>query len=97
MPLRAAVVSRMIKAAGYERSESWSTAIKGWHDYSTGFRCYQVTDDTVRVEWVISGWHVKNRDERERVQLEEIAEALAVRYQVEVIEGTFGPYIVVRK
>jgi len=36
-PPTASGISRLLKAAGFERSESSATRIKGWRNYSEGF------------------------------------------------------------
>jgi hypothetical protein len=99
MPLRAAVVSRYLKGQGFERSESWTTAIKGWHDYSSGFRAMQLDEDSVRVDYV-SGHYIRTNESvrHESAFLQRIVEACEGKYRAEFHEdGVFGPYVVVRK
>ena len=98
MTLRAAVVSRYLKSQGLERSESWTTQVRGWHDYSSGFRAMQLDDDSVRVEYM-SGSFSQNEVsiQRELDYLKRVVEALDGKYKATFHEGVLGPYVVVTK
>ncbi len=46
----ASAISRLLSAAGFERSESSATRIKGWRNHSEGFKVTGVVPGEVRVE-----------------------------------------------
>jgi hypothetical protein len=45
-------VSAALRKAGFERSETHTTRVKGWHDYTEGYRVRSWGDGEVRVEYV---------------------------------------------
>lgn len=100
MPLRAAVVSRYLKAHGFERSESHTTMVRGWHNYSSGFRATQY-DDVVRVEYIPGSFgRLASLDEAVKYELsylKRVIEALDGKYRATLHEDSLTPYVVVTK
>ena len=89
-------VSRALSAGGMTRSESHTTRIKGWHDYSAGFRASTWNGiDYVDVEWVNGGFR---REDTSAVEMAKAAEIFTAKgYVVEVMAGAFKTSLKVRK
>ena len=82
-------ISRLLSAAGFERSESSTTRIRGWHNHSEGFSV--TTDYVVGVGDCISVSYNRGRlppSEADRIrpgELASYAEAIASKgYSAEV-------------
>lgn len=72
-PPTAPGISARLKRAGFTRGETYTTAVPGWHNYSTGFKVYkgdeahEGTPGTVEVHYQIGGLRITDAD-REREQ-----------------------------
>jgi hypothetical protein len=89
--LLAAVVSRFLAQQGIPRSESWSTAIRGWRDYSPGFTCRQ-SGDAVVVEFRnsnLSSWGAK----MEKRFLLRVIDAIGDKWKTEYIDSGYYPAV----
>jgi len=59
-------ISRLLAKAGFEKSETRSTAIKGWHEWSAGYRASRGWNDgEVYVEHRVSSFHLRDASARE--------------------------------
>ena len=92
----ASAVSRALRAGGMTKSETSTTRIKGWHNYSTGFRASSWSGiDHVEVEWVNGGFRREDRSAEEMAKAEAIL--IAKGYAVETVTGDFKTTLKVRK
>ena len=97
MSANTSAVSRALTAAGFRKSVSRPTRIKGWHDWNEGFTCEKgYVDGTVIVAWRMAKW---SRDSERRSQkLSEVGKALITKgYSVELDESWSWPRLVVTR
>lgn len=74
-------VSAALRKAGFKRSETHTTAVKGWHNYTEGYKVSDWGEGEVRVKHE-TGSHVRPnaREEiRRDAKLEEYAETLRAK------------------
>ena len=93
-------ISRLLAAAGFERSETRSTAIKGWHEWSAGYKVSKDYDGCVQVEHRTSSLRSRapGRAEEEAARIAEYAETITkAGYGVSVKAGNSPRLIVTAK
>ncbi len=85
----ASAVSRALSAAGMVKSETHTTRIRGWHNYSAGFKASTWTGiDYVEVGWVNGGF---GRDDQSPTTMKKAAEILTAKgYSVESVTNDIG-------
>lgn len=92
MPAHAPTVSRLLTKAGFTKSESWSTSVRGWHNRSDGFRAYKAygeNEGSVIVDHAFGSYG--NKPEASRVMLEKYCRVLReAGYTVENDSGHFA-------
>lgn len=90
-------ISSLLRKAGFSRSESSSTAVKGWRNYSRGYVVRGSGPGTVTVRHEDGKFRPDDEDHKRSADMEtQYAEAIRVAgYAVEVREGGyFGAMIV---
>lgn len=71
-------ISALLKRAGFERSVSQSSRIRGFSEYTEGFKASKDYDGGVLVEWRPNSFRARdNNEEREREMLNRYCETIA--------------------
>lgn len=88
--MKAAVISRVLKANGFSRSQEATTRIKGWHTFSAGFVVAQRATGVV-VEYELGNWNrSENVDELYSDKLSSYADFLSKKgYAAEVVNNQY--------
>src|ERR1035441_2518373 len=88
----APVISRLLTTAGFEKSESSATRIRGWRNHSEGFVASALAPGRVRVEHKTGFDRGPNSAKRREEALGEYESAIAAAgYAVEHDESWAGP------
>jgi hypothetical protein len=80
-------ISRLLAAAGFERSESSATRIKGWRNYSAGYSATGDGPGVVRVRHRFEDRRDQLDPEKYRVALQRYATVLALHGYATEIDG----------
>ena len=89
-------ISRLLATAGFDRSESSATRIKGWRNYSEGYVVSTQDPGCIRIEYKTGYDRGPNAAKRRDKVLAEYAEALAAAgYTVERDESWALPRLIV--
>lgn len=90
-------ISALLRKAGFERSVSQSTRIRGWREYSAGFKVARHGDGTVEVEYRPSSFRARDTsDEQIKEMLDRYRKAIEeAGYQVTGETVVFRIFLVV--
>lgn len=85
MKVTPANVSRVLSAANHAKRHAYPSAIRGWKNYSSGFRVDQ-SGDILTVRYMVDGHYDPAPAEAKRARVESYIPALAQHFACEVIE-----------
>jgi len=90
-------ISRVLKKAGFERSVSSPSRIRGWREWTEGYKVTKFSDTKVEIEYLPSSFRVRNTsDEQIRQMLDRYrAVVVAAGYAVTNRAAAMGDRLVV--
>jgi hypothetical protein len=90
-------ISALLGRAGFTRSASRSSRVRGWHEHSEGYRVRRLGNDTIEVQHVPHSLRMRNPDKgRVKQMLDRYSETLvAAGYRVTFSDADALGYLVV--
>lgn len=98
-PMKAtpANVSRLLTAAGHNKRHSYPSSIRGFKNWSSGFKCDELADEItgepyIKVRHMVDGSYDPAPPDAKRARVEQYLPALSAHLTCEVIEPDVGTF-----